>query len=192
MGAHTEVWQSPILPLSEQELFLRARAGNKEAREELAGRVEDWVPPSIFRWYKNPTWRDDVGQVGVDKVIAELPAYDPARGPFRPWAHRIARNAALNEIRKRKLNKNVVSFEDIKDESPFSVADPAEHYRDYRVKEAVSRLKPELRKVACLRFLEEMEIEAIAEELHLKKRQVRYRVELARKALRERLAYVAA
>jgi RNA polymerase sigma-70 factor (ECF subfamily) len=94
-------------------------SGSKSARTLLAvledpadqaawGRFVDRYAPGIYGWCCRRGLRDtdarEVTQLLLGKLYQHLSAYESARGRFRPWLHRVTRNAWRNcllEYRRR-------------------------------------------------------------------------------------------
>lgn len=111
---------------------------------------------------------DDVLQEVFVKVYANLNDYDHTR-PFAPWIYRIARNEALNFLRKRKAEPPMVTGEDAQliFERLSDGAGVQETREDLRIEDkvraAINQLDLRYRDVLVLRFLEEKSYDEIAE-----------------------------
>ena len=115
-----------------------------------------------------------------------LPQWEPG-AQFRTWLFRIASNAALDLLRRRKT----VEFVPL--EGTYEAAHPgagperqAEVSQEIRLLEAgLARLSPEHREVLLLREIEEMSYEEIGRVLSLTEGTVKSRLARARAALIE-------
>jgi RNA polymerase sigma-70 factor, ECF subfamily len=111
---------------------------------------------------------DDVLQDVFIKVYLSLNGYDHAR-PFGPWIYRIARNEALNFLRKRKTEPPMVTGEEAqliiqRLSDGVDLQETTEHLRiDEKVRSAINRLDLRYRDVLVLRFLEDKGYDEIAE-----------------------------
>ncbi|MEP6297724.1 MAG: sigma-70 family RNA polymerase sigma factor, partial [Ilumatobacter sp.] len=83
------------------ELIEAARAGDRFALDQLLRRHYDRIH-AVTRRIAGPTRdADDATQEALIKIVRNLPSFD-GRSSFGTWAYRIATNAALDELRKRK------------------------------------------------------------------------------------------
>ncbi|HEY7529270.1 MAG TPA: RNA polymerase sigma factor [Gemmatimonadota bacterium] len=91
------------------------RAAADEARlvrSALAGETRAWgalvdlhgpaLHRTCLRLLGDPDDAEDVVQEAFVRAWVRRADFDPAR-PFHPWIHRIARNLALNRLRRRRL-----------------------------------------------------------------------------------------
>lgn len=133
-------------------------------------------------------WEDaeDVVQEAALAAWQAVDRYDPARA-FRPWFLRIVSNAALDQVRRRRVRRAEVLSETVahRGPSPEDLADRA-LVRGH-LGEALAAL-PERQRVAVVMFdLEGFSHAEIAETLGVPEGTVRSYVFHARRALREAL-----
>jgi RNA polymerase sigma-70 factor (ECF subfamily) len=118
--------------------------------------------------------------------VRGLPRFD-ARSSFATWAYRVATNAALDELRRRRRRPDPGLPEDgpTPGERAGDFADRAAVRMD--VDAALATLAPEFRAAVVLRDLCGLSYEEIAETLDIPPGTVRSRIARARAALAPRL-----
>ncbi len=183
-------------------LLLQARKGD---RESLAKLILPYAPSlylGALRLTRNPADAEDVRQEAFLKVMTRLEQFAGTPGESRDnlhaWVSRIAANASIDVIRKRRdgrlfsldeptgagdetLGSNVTACED----------NPEERFarREMRKKmaNAITLLAPELRQVCLLRDVLQYSTQEVAERLGISAMAVRLRLFRAHRRLRERL-----
>ena len=74
------------LPVREDELFTRCRAGDAEAREQLVEHFAPFATRLARRYLHAGEPLDDLEQVALIGLIKAIDGFDPARGAFRSYA----------------------------------------------------------------------------------------------------------
>jgi RNA polymerase sigma-70 factor (ECF subfamily) len=94
---------------------------------------------------------EDVTATAFERAYRKRRRFDARRGSPRAWLFGIARNAALDELRRRRRQRRLVG--DPADEEAAQVTDPGEA-SELRValREALHRLEPRERELIALRF----------------------------------------
>jgi RNA polymerase sigma-70 factor, ECF subfamily len=77
-----------------------ARAGDREAMGELYVLHAPAVHAHVLRVVKDVDDADDVTQQVFAKLLTSLERYRPGEAPFIVWVLRIARNAAIDHLRR--------------------------------------------------------------------------------------------
>jgi RNA polymerase sigma-70 factor (ECF subfamily) len=77
-----------------------ARAGDRDAMAELYVLHAPAVHAHVLRVVKDPDDADDVTQQVFAKLLTGLDRYRPGEAPFIVWVLRIARNAAIDHVRR--------------------------------------------------------------------------------------------
>ncbi len=181
--------------LSDGELVRIAQGGQNAAFDELVRRYQT----KVYRLaYKILRHEDDAGEALQD---AFLSAYRGLRSfkeeaSFSTWLYRIATNASLMKVRKRRLNH--ISLEQSRDDEaePYQLPDwsaqPPEELLTAETREmmeeGIQHLPPELRAVFVLRDIEGLSNAEVAEVLRLTVAAVKSRLHRARVVLRARLS----
>jgi len=78
-----------------------AKAGDRQALDALLRRHYDRVHAVCRRITGSPSDADDASQEAMIRIVRSLDRFDQ-RAAFSTWAYRIATNAALDELRRRK------------------------------------------------------------------------------------------
>jgi RNA polymerase sigma-70 factor (ECF subfamily) len=109
--------------LKDEELVLLSRKGNESAFEIIMKRHLSSVYGFSRRYTGNPDKAADIAQETFIKVWRNLNKFDSAK-LFRPWLYAIAKNTALDWLKKRE-GSPFSSFATEEDKSPlFDIADP--------------------------------------------------------------------
>ena len=184
-------------------LLPQARRGD---RESLARLILPYAPGlylGALRLTRNPADAEDVRQDALLKAMTRLEQFAGTPGESRDdlhaWVSRIAANAAIDVIRKRRLGR-LFSLEEpsgVGDETLGSNAaacedNPEERFarREMRklMADAVTQLAPELRQVCLLRDVLQYSTQEVAERLGISALAVRLRLFRAHRRLREKLS----
>jgi RNA polymerase sigma-70 factor (ECF subfamily) len=163
-----------------------AVAGSQPAFQEIVRRYERPVFNLIARIVRDPALAEDVAQDAFVKAFRNLGGFDITRR-FSSWIFRIANNAAVDAVRRRRANPVI----DAKVPEPLAspVPDQVETAAlASAIDRAISALRPEWRAVVVLRYEEGLSYEEIAEALGIPEGTVKTFVHRARKELAERLA----
>lgn len=168
------------------ECVARAQSGDRNAFSILVRRHQHALHGHLTRMVGSPDEALELVQEAFVRAWQALPQWQPD-AQFRTWLYQIARNAALDLLRRRRA----VRFEAL-DETveavhpgpgPERQAQAAQELR--RLEAALARLTPEHREVLLLREVEEMSYEEIGRVLSLSEGTVKSRVARARAALIE-------
>jgi RNA polymerase sigma-70 factor (ECF subfamily) len=128
--------------------------------------------------------REDVAQEAFVAAWRRLATFDPARGTFLAWLLRIARNGALNSLRRRRPSGGVAAPE------PSSPVDAREVDPDpaRRLDRALLRLPPEQRSALLLAEVYGLSLAEVAEVEDVPLGTVKSRIGRALERLRASLA----
>jgi RNA polymerase sigma-70 factor (ECF subfamily) len=86
-----------------RKMVAAARAGNRDAMRELYESHARDVHAHVLRILGDVHDADDVTQQVFAKLLTGLDRYQPGGAPFSAWVHRVARNAAIDHLRRRNL-----------------------------------------------------------------------------------------
>jgi RNA polymerase sigma-70 factor (ECF subfamily) len=177
---------------NDEQLIARTIAGEKEAFGMLIGKYQPRLFNAMVHFLRNPTEAEDVVQ---DAFILALTKLDSFKGnsQFYTWLYRIAHNAAISKLRKKRPTTSLNHGTGDESSPGFSVPDEGEQPGERIEKEeqiqslmaAMERLSDEHRSILILREMEGMDYEAIAGVLQLPVGTVRSRLHRARGCLRE-------
>jgi RNA polymerase sigma-70 factor, ECF subfamily len=184
-------------------LLMQARRGDRESLAKLVLPYAPGLYLGALRLTRNPADAEDVRQDALLKVMTRLEQFEGAPGENRDnlhaWVSRIAANASIDVIRKRRdgrlfsleepngagdetLGSNVTACED----------NPEERFarREMRnlMAEAITQLAPDLRQACLLRDVLQYSTQEVAERLGISAMAVRLRLFRAHRRLREKLS----
>jgi len=184
-------------------LLLQARKGDRESLAKLILPYAPGLYLGALRLTRNPADAEDVRQDAFLKAMTRLEQFAGTPGENRDglhaWVSRIAANASIDVIRKRRdgrlfsleeqsgagdetLGSNVTACED----------NPEERFarREMRklMADAIVQLAPDLRKVCLLRDVLQYSTQEVAERLGISGMAVRLRLFRAHRRLREKLS----
>ena len=91
--------------LADAELVFRVGAGDRQAFALLWRRHVGLVRASAARVLHDPQGAEDVAQDVFERLWRRPQAFDPARGSFQAWFRRVARNRAIDLVRRRAARR---------------------------------------------------------------------------------------
>jgi RNA polymerase sigma-70 factor, ECF subfamily len=184
-------------------LLVEARKGDRESLAKLILPYAPGLYLGALRLTRNPADAEDARQDAFLKAMTRLEQFAGTPGEDRDnlhaWVSRIAANASIDVIRKRRdgrlfsleepngageetLGSNVTACED----------NPEERFarREMRklMADAITQLAPELRQVCLLRDVLQYSTQEVAERLRVSAMAVRLRLFRAHRRLREKLS----
>ena len=186
---------------SDQDLVRRAKAGELEAFELLAGRYERKVYSLARRIVQQEQDAEDVTQQTFLSALEHLDGFRE-EASFSTWLLRVATHAALKVIRKRKGLPTVSLEANTEPQEGYDTVPHPEYIADWRespeelvsrnetarlIDEALDELDEKHRVVFLLRDVEGLSVRETAEALGLSEVNVKVRLLRARLQLRERL-----
>ena len=176
----------------------RARQGDREAFGRLVRRHQRRVYAAALHITGNHSDADDVTQEAFVRAYRGLPTFD-GRADFFTWLYRITVNTALNNLRGGKRGaaleqrggteaQHVGGRPEALGQTAQDPAQKAQQASDVkRVLEAIAELSAPLRVTIVLATIEELPHKQIAEILDIPEGTVAWRVNEARRLLRQRL-----
>jgi RNA polymerase sigma-70 factor (ECF subfamily) len=172
--------------IDDRALVAAAQAGDRRALEELLRRHYDRVH-AVCRRIAGPTRdADDAAQEAMISIVRGLPRFD-GRAQFSTWAYRVATNAALDELRRRKRRPALHVVGDDQD-----APDPVDPLAERRlsgvadrlsIDEALDALPEEFRAAVVLRDVADLDYAEIAETLGVPVGTVKSRIARGRSQL---------
>lgn len=151
-------------------LVAAAQGGDQRALEILLDRHLDRIHAVCRRITGRAQDADDATQEAMIGIVRGLHRFD-GRSAFATWAYRIATNAALDELRRRKRRPALHIVHD--DGDPVELVDPMSQRRVDAVVErltidaALDDLAPEFRTAVVLRDVIDLDYAEIAEVLDI-------------------------
>ena len=186
----------PHGPQDEATLVAEAIGGSELAFRTLVERYQRPVFSLVLRMVRDHGIAEDVTQEVFVKAWMALARYDPRRR-FASWLFKIASNAAIDQLRRKKLPTTPLEtsdadqssildrIEDERSESPDTLVKRRE--LSAALEAAVAALRPEYRLVVLLRFREELPYRDIAEATGMPLGTVKTNLRRARREIEERL-----
>ncbi len=163
-----------------------AQAGDRAALDALLRRHHDRVFALCRRLTGNDADASDATQEALLAIVRGLPRFD-GRAAFTTWTYRVATNACLDELRRRKRRPDpgLPEFED----APVGGDPSIESSVSDRlaIDEALAELPSEFRAAVVLRDQLGLDYAEIAEVLGVPPGTVRSRIARGRAALAKRL-----
>jgi RNA polymerase sigma-70 factor (ECF subfamily) len=159
-----------------------AQRGDREALDRLLRRHGDRVHAVCRRMTGNDADALDATQEAMIAIVRGLPRFD-GRSAFSTWAYRVATNACLDELRRRRRRPEPTSDEDLERASsgPGGSLDVVGDRVD--IDAALATLPAEFRAAVVLRDLVGLDYAEIGEVLGAPPGTVRSRIARGRAAL---------
>lgn len=180
---------------TDRELVAKARAGSREALDELIGRHYQTCVRLAARILGDPFEAQDEVQNTCRKVFERLDQYE-GHAEFISWLRRIVTNQCLMVLRLRR-QRQFVFLDNATQEGggavqlaatgPNAETQVLEREAQELLQREMRRIPPSLRTVLLLRHVDELEVEDIAQKLDTSVAAVKSRLHRARVELRCRI-----
>lgn len=170
-------------------LVAAAQSGDRAAMDELLRRHYDRIAAISRRVTGNAADADDATQLALMAIVRGLPKFD-GRSAFSTWSYRVATNACLDELRRRKRRPTPI----LDDDRDTPAATPVDHRasnfdHDFVENDALStaleQLPEQFREPVLLRDCVGLDYAEIAEKLGIPPGTVRSRIARGRSKLAE-------
>lgn len=176
--------------MTAEELVRAAAKGNTLAFEELVRLHEKKVYALALRMCGNSEDAADVAQEAFLSAWRGLPSFRGEAG-FSTWLYRLTSNAAIDQLRKGKRQREEASLDD--GDLPLDVPDrqpgPQEAVESAELQRAVAdglrELSEDHRQILLLREYQGLSYDEIAQALEVDLGTVKSRISRARRALRK-------
>lgn len=181
--------------LSDQKLLERAKAGEREAFNQLHQRYRGRILNYAYRMLGSYEIAEEITQETFMRVYSNL---DSCRiENVGGWVYTIARNLSLNELRRRKhepaisLNAPISDddsrelIDSIPDTSPSSQQEARRKELEGRIEKAIASLPPKYREVLILCGIQGLSYKEAADILKCSLQSVGVRLYRARKLMRK-------
>jgi len=173
------------------ELLSRYRSGDDRAFDEIVDRHERRVFAIALRICRH---HEDARDVTQEVFVTALRALATFRGDAQlsTWFHRVATNAALDQVRRRQRREGASLDElgDRSDPSPGPESTAIDSVRAREVHRALGRVGPEHRAVLVLHDLQGLDYAEVAAALEVPVGTVKSRLHRARLALARELGHL--
>ena len=174
--------------ISDEEAAKRVQDGEQEAFGILVERYEE----KLLRYGRKFLSRsEDIEDIVQDVFLScyqNLRGFDTSQ-KFSPWIYRIAHNAFVNGLRKKKRSPLVfVDFDALLAHPSYE--DPAPREREQEeikkmIEKGLASLNPKYREVLVLYYLEELSYKEIADIIQVPTGTVGIRIKRAKEALKK-------
>jgi RNA polymerase sigma-70 factor, ECF subfamily len=180
---------------TDDELVAAVLGGDRDRFGDLVDRYQSRLVNYLFRLLRNVDDAHDLAQEVFVKIFQVLDRYDP-RFKFSTWLFRVAQNAAIDQIRRRRLKLVSMRQEDDEGEGrDWDLQTPERGpYGDMRnrergdaIQEAIDALPWEYRELIMLRHFGELPYEEIAVLKEMPLGTVKNKLFRGRQMLKERL-----
>lgn len=172
--------------LDEDECITRAQRGDVAAFSELVARFQDRIYRFLVRLTGSPDDALDLTQETFLRALQSVANWQ-ADAQFTTWLFRIARNQALDLLRRAQRVAFVELDETLSEQVPADTPTPEAalqaRQRIEALEGALQRLSVEHREILLLRDIEDMAYEDIAEVLGISLGTVKSRIARARAGL---------
>jgi RNA polymerase sigma-70 factor (ECF subfamily) len=181
--------------LSDEELLVRAKAQDKEAFNRLHERYRDRILNYVYRFTGNYHRAEELTQETFMRVYNNIASVEARNAAG--WIYTIARNLALNELRRLKHAPEVSLYEPLSgdgeermliDSLPDTSSDEKllrQKELEMEVQRAINALPPKYREVLVLCGIQELSYEEAARALNCSVRNIGVRLHRAREMMRK-------
>lgn len=171
------------MEVPDETLVADARGGDRASMDALLRRHHDRIFAICRRLAGNDADAADATQEALIAIVRRLDRFD-GRSTFSTWSYRVATNACLDELRRRKRRPEPSDPADLRLDSPS--ADIATQLGTrMEVHDALDQLPERFRTPVVMRDLADMEYSEISSVLGIPAGTVRSRISRGRLALRE-------
>ncbi len=96
---------------SDCETIQKARLGDAAAWENLVRSNVGWIFQTCDRWTGSRARAEDLTQDVFLRVFQSLQSYEGEMGGFRTWLSRITRNLLIDDYRRNRRERGVMSYD---------------------------------------------------------------------------------
>ena len=190
---------SPHADCSDEELLALFRQGTTEAFGALVHRYEGELYGYLRRYLCDSDLAEDVFQNTFLQLYTKLGQYEAGR-PFRPWLYAIAKNQAIDALRRQNRHVAVRLFQEsdetgnaetplllslLENRSPGPLEQLQTEERRQFIRSSVDKLPEFLRHVVVLAYYQGLKYKEIAEILDIPVGTVKSRLHTALRKLQE-------
>ncbi len=177
--------------ISDEALAMQVMNGSFTAFEDLVNRYKNSIFAIVYRIVGQYQESEDITQDVFVTVYEKLYQFDNNK-KFKPWIQRIAINASITVLRKRKKIVNF-SFDeninrDIEYQLTVNIPDPQTAIEKKELREEINKALAEIndgyRLLLILRYQMDLDNKEIAEILKVSRENIEVRLHRARKSLR--------
>jgi RNA polymerase sigma-70 factor (ECF subfamily) len=183
-------WEGWVAPSEVSGDILAVQNGDPEAFASLLGRYQNRLYRYLLRWVHEPASAEDLFQQTWMRVIQNIRRFDAKRN-FDAWLFAVARNIAIDYVRRRRpasleepLGDDFFLSDALATGAPGPLDQVLRSEKIESVRRALESQPPVYREILSLRFEEEMKLEEIAEVLSVPLGTVKTRLARALERLR--------
>jgi RNA polymerase sigma-70 factor (ECF subfamily) len=165
----------------EVELLKRVAGGDQEAFKLLYDQINESLFFFIYRLVKDKELSEDVHVEVFTEVWRSAKKYK-GNSKVKTWIFGIAKNLAMNALRKQKKHLNIDDFEHPSNDEAI---DREQVTRKAMIKGALLKISMKHREILDLVFFHEMNYQEVSEVLNVPVNTVKTRVFYAKQALRK-------
>lgn len=183
--------------MSDEQLVVAILGGSQDRFGELMTRYQGRLINYLYRMLRNVEEAHDLAQEVFFKVYQALDSFDP-RYRFSTWLFRVAQNAAIDHMRKRRFKlvslhrQDAESGEDQEWELPSNERGPYSDLRNLErgeaIQIAIEELPWEYRELILLRHYGELSYDDIANMKEMPLGTVKNKLFRGRQMLKQKLA----
>lgn len=173
---------SRLVASTDENLVAAARSGDRDAMNVLLSRHYGRIYAVCRRIAGNDADAADAAQEALIAIVRRIDRFE-GRSAFSTWAYRIATNACLDELRRRKRRPDPIDPFEMPHRTHEDIADRLGAQME--VSEALDQLPPRYREPVVMRDLADMEYAEISVALGIPAGTVRSRIARGRLALTE-------
>ena len=193
---HVEKMTKEMPQSTDAELVAAILKGEQELFSDLVARYQGRLVNYLYRLLRSTQEAEDLAQEVFFKIYKALDRYDP-KYKFSTWLFRVAQNAAIDQIRKRRLLLVSMDRQGSSDDDlgtwEFASSDPSP-YGDLRNRErgeaiqvAIDGLPWDYRELIVLRHFGELSYDEIAKLKEMPLGTVKNKLFRGRQMMKERL-----
>ncbi len=185
------------MEVADEELVESVLAGEVELFGDLIGRYQSRLVNYLYRMLRNEDDAHDLAQEVFLKIYGALDRFDP-KYRFSTWLFRVAQNAAIDQIRKRRLKLVSIHRSDGADgdggdwelpgHDPTPYQDARNVERGAAIRQAIDELPLEYQELITLRHYGELSYDEIATLKEMPLGTVKNKLFRGRQMLKERLS----
>src|SRR6266852_5836096 len=181
-----------VMGTNEASLLATARSGETAALDTLYRAHAEKLFRTVHRITRNREDAEDAVQDSLLRAFLHLKSFD-GRSTFSTWLTRIGMNSALMILRKKRNSREISAHGPGVDETLWEVPDStpnperrcAEREQGRILKDAISNLRPTIRRALELQILEHRSMEETAAQIGISVSAAKARVFHAKAALRK-------
>ncbi|SDC76872.1 RNA polymerase sigma factor SigW [Shouchella lonarensis] len=180
-------------------LIRETKKGNEQAFAELVELYKDSVYQVIYRLVGHAQEAQDISQETFLRVYMNLDKYDLTK-KFSTWLFRVATNAAIDRLRRRKpdiyLQDKIKGTDDLTYESQLTSSEDLPEQQVVKMEQQawiqaeINQLPVKYRTIIVLKYLEDLSLKEISEIMDMPIATVKTRVHRGREALRKRMRHL--